>query len=100
MKHKLFFSLLESQKIQLPEPEFKFHPTRKWRMDFAWPHHKVCLEVEGGIWTNGRHSRGAGMKADMEKYNNAALLGWRIIRVTPSDLYKTETIEMINKIIR
>lgn len=34
------------------EPEFvrehRFHPTRRWRFDFAWPDEKVALEVEGG----------------------------------------------------
>lgn len=97
MKHKIFFSILESFKIQLPEPEYKFHPTRKWRFDYAWPNHKVALEIEGGVWTRGRHTRGSGFIGDMEKYNNAAMLGWRIIRITPNELYKTETINMLNK---
>jgi len=72
----------------LPEPEFefRFHPHRKWRFDCAWPHKLVALEVEGGIWTQGRHTRGAGFLADMEKYNAAVLLGWRVLRTTPDKL--------------
>ena len=31
--------------------EFKFHPVRKWRFDYAVPEHKIALEVEGGVWT-------------------------------------------------
>jgi very-short-patch-repair endonuclease len=77
----------------LPEPltEVVFHPTRKWRFDYAWPAFKVALEVEGGVWTGGRHTRGSGFLKDVEKYNAAACLGWRIIRVTPTDLMRTST---------
>ena len=67
-----------------PEREFKFHPVRKWRFDFAYPSYMVAVEFEGGIWlpTAGRHNRGSGFLADCEKYNEAAILGWRIIKIT------------------
>ncbi len=72
----------------LPEPihEYRFHPYRKWRADYAWPLQRVIVEVEGGIWTQGRHTRGAGFLADMAKYNAAALLGFHILRYTPQQL--------------
>ena len=63
--------------------EHKFHPERKWRFDFAAPKPMVSIEIEGGVWTRGRHSRGAGMIEDMRKYNAATALGWKLIRVTP-----------------
>lgn len=68
----------------LPEPacEFRFHPTRKFRFDFCWPERMLALEVEGGTWSGGRHTRGAGYEADCVKYSEAALLGWRVLRVT------------------
>jgi len=40
-----------------PVPEFKFHPVRKWRADFAFPAHMILIEIEGGVWVNGRHNR-------------------------------------------
>ena len=67
-----------------PEREFPFCPGRKWRFDFAWLTQRVAVEVEGGIWTNGRHTRGAGFEADCEKYAEALTRGWRVLRVTPS----------------
>ena len=66
--------------------EFRFHPTRRWRFDLAWPVFAVAVEQDGGIWTGGRHSGGAGQIKDMEKLNNAALLGWRVFRFTPQQI--------------
>ena len=63
--------------------EYKFHPERKWRFDFAARRAMVALEIEGGVWTRGRHSRGAGMIEDMRKYNAATSRGWSVLRVTP-----------------
>ncbi len=65
--------------------EFKFHPTRKWRADFAIPSAKLLIEVDGGAWSGGRHTRGSGFIADQEKTNAAACLGYRVLRYTPQD---------------
>lgn len=83
----------------IAHPEVQFDPKRKWRFDFtiARPGARVALEVEGGVWTNGRHTRGSGFKKDMEKYNRAAVLGWRILRVTPDELCMQETVEMVKE---
>jgi very-short-patch-repair endonuclease len=63
-----------------PEREFKFHPDRKYRFDFAFPDKKLGIEIEGGTWTSGRHSRGSGYDKDLCKYNSAARLGWMVLR--------------------
>ena len=65
-----------------PQKEYRFHPTRRWRFDLAWPDKSVACEVDGAIWVNGRHTRGSGFEKDMEKLNTAALLGWRVFRVS------------------
>ena len=77
--------------------EFEFHPVRKWRFDYAIPELKIAIENEGGVWSGGRHTRPAGFLNDISKYNEAALLGWRVFRVTPDTLLKTATIEMIKE---
>lgn len=69
-----------------PVPEFRFHPHRKWRFDYAWPLHRLALEVDGGVWTQGRHTRGSGFVGDLLKFNAATLLGWRVLRYTPQQL--------------
>ena len=76
----------ELLKLPAPTPEFRFAPPRRWRFDWAWPDRKLAVEVEGGVFTRGRHTRGVGFVKDMEKYNTATLLGWRVLRFTPSQI--------------
>ena len=94
-----FFSLLDTAGLERPTPEFMFHPIRRWRCDYCWIDQQIILEVEGGIFTNGRHSRGAGMKEDMNKYNEAAIMGYRIIRVVPTELSSIKTINILRRIL-
>lgn len=72
--------------ITPPRPEFRFHPQRRWRFDYAWPTERLAVEIEGGAYTRGRHTRGAGFVNDMEKYNMATVLGWHILRYTPTGI--------------
>jgi hypothetical protein len=66
-------------------PEHKFHPKRKWRIDFFIPQLRVGIEIEGGIWRGGRHNHPAGFMKDIEKYNTAALMGIILYRVPAPD---------------
>ncbi len=84
----------------LPPPvrEYRFHPRRKWRFDFAWTEpDRVALEIEGAIWTQGRHTHPVGFMADMEKYNEAALMGWTLIRVTGDMIKKGQALQLIER---
>jgi very-short-patch-repair endonuclease len=80
-----------------PIPEFQFAPPRKWRLDYGWPEEKLALEIEGGIWIRGRHTRPKGFIADMEKYNELAILGWRLLRVTPQQIQTGEAISLLTR---
>lgn len=79
--------------------EHKFHPVRKWRFDYAIPSALVALEVEGGVWTGGRHINPKGFLNDMEKYNTATLMGWSVYRTTPDDLYTGKTLNLLKTAI-
>jgi hypothetical protein len=84
----------------IPDPyemEYRFHPTRKWRFDFAYPRRMIAVEVEGGVFSRGRHNRPSGFIADCEKYNEAQLLGWTVIRVVPRKGWIGETLAMIRR---
>ena len=87
-------------------PEHRFDDGRKWRFDFIvgtftkGDHildSRVALEVEGGIYTGGRHTRPTGFVKDMEKYNRAAVLGWRVLRVAPTELCMQTTVDMVKE---
>jgi hypothetical protein len=80
-------AILAAVGVPPPDREHRFAPPRRWKFDYAWPAHQLALEVEGGTWVRGRHSRGKGYAADCEKYNAAALMGWRVLRVT-SDMMR------------
>ena len=60
--------------------EYRFHPTRKWRIDW-WHESGVAIEIEGSVWTKGRHTRGSGFMSDMEKYNALAERGVLLFRI-------------------
>ncbi|MDH4127357.1 MAG: endonuclease domain-containing protein [Spirochaetota bacterium] len=67
-------------------PEYKFCSSRRWRFDYAILEHKIAIEIEGGIFTQGRHTRGKGFSGDMEKYNEAVKSGWSVLRYTPQQI--------------
>lgn len=82
-----------------PVKEFRFHPTRKWRFDYAIPALKIAVECDGGVWTGGRHVSPQGYIKDMEKFNAAAELGWVVLKFTPQQLVTTATIETLRTTI-
>ena len=91
----LFLRLVKQAGLPKPEAEYKFHPTRKWRFDFAWPGLKLAVEVDGGTWAGGRHSRGQGYEDDCVKLNEAVLAGWRVLRVTPAMIHDGRAVDAI-----
>jgi hypothetical protein len=78
--------------------EFVFALPRKFRLDFFFTPDVAC-EVDGAVWTGGRHSRGGGILKDCEKYALAAERGIRIVRVTPQHVKSGEALEWIGRAI-
>ena len=95
-----FARQVEWLKMPAPRREFAFHPTRRWRFDFAWPTLLIAVEVEGGTWITGGHSRGAGFDRDAVKYNEAALLGWLVLRVTGNMVDDGRAVEFLERALR
>lgn len=88
--------------LPLPTAEYQFHPTRKWRFDYYLERDttKVALELEGGIYTRGRHTRPSGFLGDMDKYNAAAEMGILLVRAKSTPLPQAATIETLKKIFQ
>lgn len=89
---------LKTLKIEF-EQEFEFHPKRKWRADFHLVGKKILVEVEGAIWSGGRHTRGKGYIGDMEKYNAATMMGFQVIRFSTDQVKSGHAIQQIEKMV-
>lgn len=84
-----------------PVQEYRFHATRRWRFDFAFPELRIAVEVEGGTWSRGKagHTSGVGYRSNCQKYNSAVLLGWSVFRFTSDMVHSGEAINTILPLI-
>ena len=97
-----------------PVCELKFHKTRRWRFDLAFRLYakpvsenslselvnlKLAIEIDGGGFVQGRHGRGLGIEKDCEKYAEAMLLGWRVLRVTPRQVKTGQALQWIQALL-
>lgn len=48
--------------------ELRFDVHRRWRFDFAHEGARVAIEINGGVWSGGRHVRGAGYLRDRVRH--------------------------------
>lgn len=94
--------LFQVKLLQLPEParNFRFHPVRKWEIDFAWPELRMGIEIQGGVWSGGKHGRGSGIVKDMEKHNALLDLRWRVWMYTPGEVTRGEALQHIAPLVR
>jgi hypothetical protein len=86
--------------LPVPLCEVQFHPTRRWRLDYLFAD-KVALEVEGGVFRSGgsRHTRGAGFRADLEKYAELACAGIWLIRCLPEQLEDGTALAWVQRVL-
>jgi len=98
--------LVQIRNSGLPEPvrEYKFHPTRRWRLDFFWRcpfnYHDLALEVEGGTFmARSRHTSKTGFEKDVEKYNEALMHNIMVLRATTTHVKDGRAIEWVKGIM-
>ena len=96
-KHDAFCLLLRQHLGVEVVAEHRFHPTRMWRFDYAMPDHRIAIEIDGGVWQQGRHNRPKGYIADLDKFNHAAALGWRVLKFTPQQKFTTKALRLIRE---
>lgn len=90
---------LERNQFLAVEREWRFHATRRWRFDLAIPRLLIAFELEGGTWTGGRHTTGAGYQKDVEKYSVAAALGWSVVRATPGQVKSGQVFDWLQHLL-
>lgn len=102
------------RELGLPEPvaEYRPIPGRRYRIDFAWPRDMtepqfavhaiiggVGLEIDGGMFTGGRHGGAPSAIRDLTKRNELTARGWLIIHVPPSQLWRAQTWEWLRTLL-
>jgi very-short-patch-repair endonuclease len=91
---------LKAAKLPVPEREYRFDPERKWRFDFAWVDQMLAVECEGGQWVNGRHNHPQHTAAELNKYNAAAVAGWKVLRFNGSMIESGQAVTTIEEVLR
>ena len=81
------------------ERELMLIPKRRFRFDFLLAQFALVIEVEGGTWSGGRHTTGAGFRSDCFKYNSALELGYRVLRYTTDMVTRGEAIAQVERIV-
>lgn len=106
----LFLATCKAHSLPAPFPEFRFCNSRKWRFDYAWPGAmqnpsdpsdwldcNVALEIQGGLYTRGRHTQGAALVKEYEKLNEAQIMGWKVLLVTPKQVETGEAFALVRR---
>lgn len=82
------------------ERQFRFHETRRWRLDFAFPSQRLGVEIQGFGYG---HQSQQGMSADAEKFNAATELGWRLLVYTTRQIQSQagldEAVEQVKRVL-
>jgi very-short-patch-repair endonuclease len=90
------------QLLQLPQPkrEVRLVPGRQFRWDRVWRVQRLAVEIQGGTWKQGAHSRGAGQARDAKKQALATLAGWRCLSVTADQIRSGEAVAWIEQALQ
>lgn len=91
-KENIYYTLKSFSSLYFIQ-EYKFLENRRFKFDYAIPYLKVGIEYEGVISSKSRHTTISGYTKDCEKYNLAAINGWRVLRYTALN-YKDLAIDL------
>jgi very-short-patch-repair endonuclease len=93
--------VVQLQAAGLPPPnvEYEFAPGRRYRLDYTWPSRMIACEVDGAVYTQGRHTRGKGYTEDCRKLNLAVELGWRVYRFTTEMVENGEALAVLERVL-
>ena len=97
-RDKIFLKMLSDAGLPEPTAEFRFHPKRKFRFDWAFIEQRIAVECSGGIYMKvSGHKSIAGILRDYEKMNEAQILGWKVLQIESNNLIKLPAIQLIKR---
>lgn len=93
---------IKALKLPAPVAQYRFAPPRRWTFDLCWPDRRLACEVEGGIFIRGggRHNRAQGFEKDCEKYSEAAIRGFAVLRVTTGQVKRGDAVRLIERALQ
>lgn len=79
-----FLKVLRTAGLDEPEKQLPVasDTSSRWRLDFAYPQHKVLIEVDGGRWHSGKQQA----SRDRRRDNVMNIRGWTVLRFTWDDV--------------
>ena len=80
--------------------EYRFHVQRRWRFDYYHAATMTAIELEGGLYSEGRHVRASGYRNDLEKYNAASMQGIVILRLGTGQVDAAHIAEFVSYLER
>jgi hypothetical protein len=95
-----FYITVRAVNLPAAVREYKFHPKRNWRFDFAWPQWKVAAELQGGLGMGGRHTRGASLVLEYDKLNEAQVLGWKVFLFAWAHIENLDILRLLEAVLR
>jgi very-short-patch-repair endonuclease len=82
-------------------PQYTWHTSRKFSADFVVGNYgNLIVEVDGGLFINGGHTRGARREYDYERDAEAMMLGFRVLRVSPRQVKQGKAIQWIQELLK
>lgn len=96
---KILEADLKRARITGWEREFRPDAKRRFRLDFAWPHEMVAIEVDGGQWVDGRHNRGSAADKECERGNFLTTKGWRVLHFTGDMVKRGEVLPVLTTLL-
>lgn len=84
-----------------PRPFWNEHTIGEWKgmWDFTWPDLRVALDIHGGEFVRGHHTRGQNIRDDYKKMLIAHTNGWYATAIGGTQADDDEILEMIASII-
>lgn len=97
--------LMQIREAGLPEPVLQSNEPwegsgRRFKADFFWPQYGLVVEIDGGTWNGGRHTRGAGFESDCEKQAIAVANGYQYLRFAGKHVRNGDALDFLEVVIR